>query len=124
MIANPGAASRRIARAASTVMVAFVFSNLVGLLRQVLVAKAFGTSPEMEATAASRVSETILPWSPEVPWLLPIPTFTLAHPLKKKARPGSSPLPSPDSADRMGTIGFWQLFSLPDRKRSAAPGFA
>ena len=53
-------ASRRIARAASTVMVAFVFSNLVGLLRQILVARAFGTSPEMEAfTAANRVSETI-----------------------------------------------------------------
>lgn len=41
-------------------MVAFVLSNLTGLLRQVLVARAFGTGMEMEAfTAANRVSETL-----------------------------------------------------------------
>ena len=47
-------------RAASTVMVAFIVSNLVGLLRQILVANAFGTQADMEAfNAANRVSETI-----------------------------------------------------------------
>lgn len=52
--------NRQIARAASTVMAAFIFSNLVGLLRQILVAKAFGTQADMEAfNAANRVSETI-----------------------------------------------------------------
>lgn len=51
---------RQIARAAGTVMAAFILSNLVGLLRTVLVARAFGTSPEMEAfTPANRVSETL-----------------------------------------------------------------
>lgn len=60
MTANPSSANSRVARAAGTVMVAFVFSNLVGLIRQILVAGAFGTSLEMEAfTAANRVSETI-----------------------------------------------------------------
>ncbi len=42
-------AQRQIARAAGTVMAAFVLSNLVGLLRQVLVARAFGTSLELDA---------------------------------------------------------------------------
>ncbi|MCC7361191.1 MAG: murein biosynthesis integral membrane protein MurJ [Anaerolineales bacterium] len=42
-------AQRQIARAAGTVMAAFVLSNLVGLLRQVLVAQAFGTSPALDA---------------------------------------------------------------------------
>jgi len=42
-------AQRQIARAAGTVMAAFVLSNLVGLLRQILVARAFGTSPELGA---------------------------------------------------------------------------
>jgi putative peptidoglycan lipid II flippase len=53
-------ANRQIARAAGTVMVAFVVSNLVGLARQILIAKAFGTSAEMEAfNAANRVAETL-----------------------------------------------------------------
>lgn len=41
-------------------MIAFVFSNLSGLARQILVAQAFGTGAEMEAfNAANRVSETL-----------------------------------------------------------------
>lgn len=55
-----GTSNQRIARAAGTVMAAFVFSNLAGLLRQILVAKAFGTSAELDAfNAANRVSETL-----------------------------------------------------------------
>jgi len=53
-------AGRQIARAAGLVMAAFVFSQLAGLLRQVLVANAFGTSPDMDAfNAANRVAETL-----------------------------------------------------------------
>ena len=41
-------------------MVAFVLSSLIGLLRQVLVAGAFGTQADIEAfNAANRVSETL-----------------------------------------------------------------
>lgn len=57
---TPISANRQIAQAASTVMLAFVISNLAGLLRQVLVANAFGTQAVMEAfNAANRVSETL-----------------------------------------------------------------
>ncbi len=52
--------NRQIARAAGTVMFAFVLGNLVGLVRQILVANAFGTQAEIEAfNAANRVSETL-----------------------------------------------------------------
>ncbi|NMC14412.1 MAG: hypothetical protein GYA34_16195, partial [Chloroflexi bacterium] len=53
-------ANRQIARAAGTVMAAFILSNLTGLIRQILVANAFGTGSEMEAfNAANRVAETL-----------------------------------------------------------------
>jgi len=53
-------AGRQIARAAGLVMSAFVFSQLAGLVRQILVADAFGTSPNMDAfNAANRVAETL-----------------------------------------------------------------
>jgi putative peptidoglycan lipid II flippase len=52
--------THRVTRAAGLVMIAFVISNLTGLLRQILVSKAFGTGMEIEAfNAANRVSETI-----------------------------------------------------------------
>lgn len=51
---------RQIARAAGTVMAAFILSNLVGLVRQILAARAFGTEASMEAfNAANRVAETL-----------------------------------------------------------------
>jgi putative peptidoglycan lipid II flippase len=54
------AATRQIARAAGTVMLAFVASNLVGLARQILMANAFGTQAGMDAfSAANRVTETL-----------------------------------------------------------------
>ena len=53
-------ANRQIARAAGLVTLAFILSNLTGLVRQILVAGAFGTSAEMEAfNAANRISETL-----------------------------------------------------------------
>jgi len=53
-------ANRQIAKAAGSIMIAFVFSNLVGLIRQILVTNAFGTQSDIDAfNAANRVSETI-----------------------------------------------------------------
>ncbi len=53
-------ASRQIARAAGTVMLAFVFSQGIGLVRSILVAGRFGASAELDAfLAANRVSETL-----------------------------------------------------------------
>jgi len=53
-------ASRQIARAAGTVMVAFLFSQLTGLARSILVARAFGAHAELDAFLASnRVAETL-----------------------------------------------------------------
>ncbi|MCS7246982.1 MAG: murein biosynthesis integral membrane protein MurJ [Anaerolineales bacterium] len=52
--------SASLARAAATVTAAFLLSNLSGLVRQILVAQAFGTGAEIEAfNAANRVSETL-----------------------------------------------------------------
>ncbi len=51
---------RVIARAAVTVMAAFLLSSLVGLVRQILVAGAFGAGSELDAfNSANRVSETL-----------------------------------------------------------------
>ncbi len=51
---------RTIGRAALTVMAAFLLSSLVGLVRQILVAGAFGAGSELDAfNSANRVSETL-----------------------------------------------------------------
>lgn len=53
-------ANQQIARAAGTVMFAILFGQIAGLIRGVLVARAFGASPELDAFfAANRVSETL-----------------------------------------------------------------
>ena len=53
-------ANRQIARAAGTVMLAFAFGQIVGLLRRILVAQAFGAGAELDGfIAANRVSETL-----------------------------------------------------------------
>ena len=53
-------ADSQIARAAGTVMFAFVLSNLVGLVRQILVSRAFGTKDSYDAfVAASRYPDVI-----------------------------------------------------------------
>jgi putative peptidoglycan lipid II flippase len=53
-------ANRQIARAAGTVMLAFIFSQLAGLARSILVARTFGASAELSSfIAANRVSETL-----------------------------------------------------------------
>ncbi len=53
-------ANRQIARAAGTIMFAFVLSNLVGLARQILISHAFGTGDAYDAfVAASRYPDLI-----------------------------------------------------------------
>jgi len=53
-------ASRQIARAAGTVMVAFLFTQLAGLVRGIIIYRAFGTSLELDSfNAANRVAEML-----------------------------------------------------------------
>jgi putative peptidoglycan lipid II flippase len=57
---SPNHGLQTIARAALTVMAAFLLSSLVGLVRQILVAGAFGAGSELDAfNSANRVSETL-----------------------------------------------------------------
>ncbi len=57
---EPSNANRQIARAAAIVMGAFVLSNLVGLVRQMLVMSTFGTTSVMDAyNAASRLPDLL-----------------------------------------------------------------
>jgi putative peptidoglycan lipid II flippase len=59
-MSNESNANRQIARAAGTVMLAFAFGQIIGLLRRILVAQAFGAGAELDAfIAANRVSETL-----------------------------------------------------------------
>lgn len=52
--------NKQIARAAGTVMFAILLGQITGLIRGVLVAQAFGASPELDSFfAANRVSETL-----------------------------------------------------------------
>ncbi len=46
-------ANRQIARAAGTVMLAFALSNLIGLVRQVLISRTFGTDTALDAFYAA-----------------------------------------------------------------------
>ncbi len=53
-------ANRQIARAAVTVMAAFIFSSLTGLVRQILISRVFGTGLEVDAfNAASTFPDLI-----------------------------------------------------------------
>lgn len=53
-------ANQQIARAAGTVMAAFIISNLVGLARGIVITRAFGTSAEFDSfNAANRIVELL-----------------------------------------------------------------
>lgn len=53
-------ANNNIARAAGKVMIAIIIGQIIGLLRGILVAHAFGASPQLDAFfATNRVSETL-----------------------------------------------------------------
>ena len=56
----PSTANQQIARAAGTVMFAFIISNLVGVLRGMVITRAFGTSTELDSfNAANRIVEVL-----------------------------------------------------------------
>ena len=60
--ANPGplTANQQIARAAGTVMFAFIISNLVGVVRGMVITDAFGTSADLDSfNAANRIVEVL-----------------------------------------------------------------
>lgn len=53
-------ANQQIARAAGTVMAAFIVSNLVGLIRGIVITDAFGTSADLDSfNAANRIVELL-----------------------------------------------------------------
>ena len=53
-------AGQQIARAAGVVMIAYILSTLVGIVRGVVISGAFGTSLELDAyNAANRVTELL-----------------------------------------------------------------
>jgi putative peptidoglycan lipid II flippase len=52
-LSETSTANRQIARAAGTVMIAFALSNLIGLARQILISRAFGTGREIDAFYAA-----------------------------------------------------------------------
>jgi putative peptidoglycan lipid II flippase len=57
---SPDTGSRRIARAASVVMVGMALSSLTGLAATILISKAFGTSSQLDAySAANRLTEIL-----------------------------------------------------------------
>ncbi|MCJ7694872.1 MAG: hypothetical protein MUO40_05535, partial [Anaerolineaceae bacterium] len=58
--ALPQQANRQIARAASTIMVAFILSNLVGVVRGIVITNAFGTSSDLDSfNSANRIAEML-----------------------------------------------------------------
>ena len=56
----PSSANQQIARAAGTVMFAFIISNLVGLVRGMVITQVFGTSADLDSfNAANRIVEVL-----------------------------------------------------------------
>ncbi|MHB0968016.1 MAG: murein biosynthesis integral membrane protein MurJ [Bellilinea sp.] len=56
----PPSATRQIARAAGTVMAAFILTQLLGLVRTFIIYRAFGTGEQLDSfTAANRVAELL-----------------------------------------------------------------
>src|SRR5512143_2820743 len=61
MDATPAQANHQIARAAGTVMLAFLVSQLAGLAAKILIGSAFNAGIELDAfVAANRPSETLV----------------------------------------------------------------
>lgn len=128
MTDNPPSASRQIARAAGTVMLAFVLSNLAGLARQILVAHAFGTQAEIEAfNAANRVAETLFNLVAGGALASAfIPTFTgiLTQGDKKGAWRLASSIFNLILFTMVGAIVLAALFAPQITRSVLAPGFA
>ena len=59
-IETASTANRQIARAAGTIMLAFALSNLIGLVRQILINRAFGTESSIDAFYAASTYPTLI----------------------------------------------------------------
>ncbi|MDY6845907.1 MAG: murein biosynthesis integral membrane protein MurJ, partial [Chloroflexota bacterium] len=60
LLKGQATANQQIARAAGTVMAAFIISNLVGLIRGIVITDAFGTSADLDSfNAANRIVELL-----------------------------------------------------------------
>ncbi len=121
-------ANRQIARAAGVVMAAFVLSNVVGLVRQILVSQAFGTGAAIDAfNAASRLPDLL--FSLVAGGALGsafIPTFTsfLARGARDRAwRLASSIANLVTLALMVTSVAAW-LFAEPIVRHILAPGFS
>jgi putative peptidoglycan lipid II flippase len=121
-------ATRQIARAAGTVMAAFILSNLAGLARQILVARAFGTGTEMEAfNAANRVAETLFNLVAGGALASAfIPTFTglLTKGEREHAWKLASAIANLALITLIGISGLAAIFARPIVHYILAPGFA
>jgi putative peptidoglycan lipid II flippase len=123
-----GASIRQIARAAGTVMFAFVISNLAGLARQILVARAFGTNADIEAfNAANRVSEslfTLVAGGALASAFIPTFTGLLTYKKDVEAWRLASGLFNLILAAMVGTLGVAALLAPQIIRYVLAPGFA
>jgi len=121
-------ASRQIARAAGTVMLAFGVSNLTGRARQILVARAFGTQADIEAfNAANRVAETLfnlVAGGALASAFIPTFTMLLTHGDRKGAWRLASSIFNLILAVMVVAIALAALFAPQITRYVLAPGFA
>ncbi len=121
-------ANRQIARAAGVVMAAFVLSNVVGLVRQILVSQAFGTGAAIDAfNAASRLPDLL--FSLVAGGALGsafIPTFTsfLARGERDRAWRLASSIANLVTLALMATSVVAWIFADPIVRHILAPGFS
>jgi putative peptidoglycan lipid II flippase len=89
LVAGSGTPSRQIARAAGTVMLAFFITQIIGLLRGIIIYRVFGTRADLDSfNAANRVTEVLFNlMAGGALGSAFIPTFTglLAHGKKQQA---------------------------------------
>ncbi len=122
------AANRQIARAAGVVMAAFVLSNVVGLIRQILVSQTFGTGAAIDAfNAASRLPDLL--FSLVAGGALGsafIPTFTgfLARGERARAWRLASSIANLVTLVLMLTSALAWVFATPIVQHFLAPGFS
>ncbi len=109
-------------------MLAFVLSNLAGLARQILVASAFGTQPQMEAfNAANRVAETLfnlVAGGALASAFIPAFTTLLTHGERKGAWRLASSIFNLILLVMAGAIALAALFAPQITRYVLAPGFA
>ena len=118
-------ANRRIARAAATVMAAFIFSSLIGLVRGIVIAHAFGTSEDLDSfNSANRITELLFNLVAGGALASAfIPTFSGF--LTRDDRPGAWPHPGAGSLAAVQTLRrrFYRYCVAVRGAGNAVPGF-